>query len=73
MVLYDPKFDQTKLYDKWKSIMKKKQKFAYRDRAFEILEEHNKKEPFFMYFSSQNCHLPNQVYMYLYEYPNKLV
>lgn len=27
----------------------------------DILKSHDKEEPFFLYYASQNCHLPNQV------------
>jgi len=35
--------------------------FDFTDQALRTLDKHDKKSNFFMYFSTQNCHLPNQV------------
>jgi len=35
--------------------------FTFTERTIDILEKHDKDKPFFIYFASQNAHLPNQV------------
>lgn len=45
--------------------------FTFTDRAIDILEKHDKDEPLFMYFSSQNVHVPiNVPEKYENMYPN---
>ena len=36
-------------------------KFTYTEVATDILKNHDKEKPFFMYFASQNCHNPIEV------------
>ena len=36
-------------------------KFTFTERTIDILQKHDKSKPFFIYFASQNAHLPNQV------------